>query len=57
MSDGYCLLDGTVADELADEILDQDPLQQPVDVEKVKGDLSKQIKRSRPKRPKRKAAG
>ena len=54
--DGYCVLDSKVAVELADEILDQDPLQQPVDAEKVKGDFSKQMKRLGGKASKRKAA-
>lgn len=52
VQDGYCLLDDTVAAELAEEVLDQDPVQQPVDAEKVKSDLAQQTKI----RPRRKTA-
>lgn len=57
--DGYCLLDEDAAVDLVEEVLDQDPVQQPVDAEKVKKDLKKQMKPigARPSKRQRKTAG
>lgn len=44
MREGYCLFDGHDAHALAEDVLNQPPLQQPVDADKLKKDLSNQMK-------------
>ncbi len=44
MNHGYCLLDSTAAVELAAEVLEQPPVQDPVDPEQIKKNLRKQMK-------------
>ena len=42
--DGYCLLDDTVANQLADDVLDESAVQIPVDTTKIKKSLKKQMR-------------
>ncbi|MBX3440862.1 MAG: hypothetical protein KF774_00545 [Planctomyces sp.] len=48
---GYRLIDATSADALADEVLEQDPVQDPVDTQKIKNDLKRQMESEIPKSP------
>lgn len=57
VADGYCLLEGGQAEELAESILTQDPIQHPLDAHKVKSDLRQVLKATSTPGKRRKVSG
>lgn len=48
MNDGYCLLDESAAIELAKRVLEEEPIQDPVDAGELEEDLKRQMNPGRP---------
>jgi hypothetical protein len=57
IADGYCLLDGDSANSLADRVLSEPPIKDPIDADKLKKDLKEQIVRKPTKGRKVAASG